>query len=300
MRKIKSKNQIKINKQELYDKSILELEKLLNDETAFKVFMYFLNKEDNIYAVQMGIVLADITKYMGVKNREEKFKAGIIIKNNIMQLINHMFQQIIPTPNLIIFTALFELNEMITSYTKYDNRIVKALEKNSKANDYPLFREMLKENTGTLVLGDIEESLGYEPIFTGEIQNKFIDTLNWLPKTITRLMKYNPEFFIPSTFEKMLNEKYRGAQEAVSKVMNFSEESLKVNGKECELFIEMVARISLVSTTLKELEKSNKNILPLEYKSDMRHLKSTVSRLKTLFDMLYQLLEFGEIEGMVA
>lgn len=298
MRKLKSKK-VKDNLVDgvrtLYDESINELEKLLADQTAFKIFMYFLSKDDEEVASKLSGILAKVTFYSKIKNRTEKFQRGLVVRQEVMKLIRELALKVKPTKNLVVFTTLFELNELLSSYTQYENRMLKALENSDKKNDYPAFREIIKGATGSIVEGDISGYLGYEPVFLGVTQSKLLDVLNWLPKSIERLIKYNPEFFVPESLENLMADMYSATQKIIEEKGLFSSEVVEHHGKECELFYQFIIRTSLVDKSLDELEEINKTIYPTEYKSDMRHLRSTVSRLKTVFDRLYQLIEYGEI-----
>ena len=200
MRKLKSKK-IKDNLidrvRELRDEAINELEKLLNNEEAFKTFLYFYTKGPEEWGTEMSRLLVELTLYSRIKNRNIKFQKGWIIKNEALKLIDSLILKAKPTRNLVIFTALFEINELLSNFTQYENRMLKVLEDTEKKNDYSQFREILKNVSGSIVMEDIAKHLGYEPVFTGIIQRKFLDVLNWLPRTIERFIKYNPEFFYP-------------------------------------------------------------------------------------------------------
>lgn len=168
MRKLKGKKKevdLLQKMEEMYQDSIKELERLLDDPVAFKTFMYFFQKEETEAAIETSNVLKKLLANSFTKNRTLKLQRDLMIKNEALNLVKKFSKQLRPTRNLLVFTALFELNELLCSYTQYSNRFLKALETTDKKYGSPEFKEMLANATGTLIIKDIEDYLGYEPVF---------------------------------------------------------------------------------------------------------------------------------------
>lgn len=154
----------------------------------------------------------------------------------------------------------------------------------------------MQEADGNFLKERINVILGYEPVFNEEIKEKFLDVLNWLPKTITRLIKYNSQFYVPSVLSEEINRKLEIILQVANKKLGYTDQAEKLFKNECTLINELATRVMLVQGAFPILEEENRKLFPTEYKKDLTHLKGTLTRVKNLLGILYDYLNYGEIK----
>lgn len=188
-----------------------------------------------------------------------------------------------------------EVAEILVDYSSLENKLIKEIEKKGFQEAYPEFKNAMQEADGNFLKERINVVLGYEPVFSGEIKEKFLDVLNWIPKTITRLIKYNSQFYVPTTLAEEINRKLEIALQDANKKLGYTDQAEKLFKNECILINELAARVMLVQGAIPFLEEENKELFPMEYKKDLTHLKGTLTRVKNLLGILYDYLNYGEL-----
>lgn len=284
----------KIKKNKIENTDILKKENIIFALNGLKKIMdknlydFFECLIDNCSEHREEIVslVKDALFWIAIKDRNKKAKFGITLVANIENFCNYIKDNLIPSINMQVFSVLFELNHLLAGYSCYDNKLLKEMKLISKEDDYKEFSKFFSYT----------QDFGYEPYFTGKIQNQFIDTLNWMAKSISRLIKYNPRFFIKDTLFKVIDDKLEIISKVVQEKFIYPEEVLGLFNEECRLLNNILTRISFIRSSLTLLETNNKTILPLYYKKDIKHLKNTITRAEKLSNNLYTLMITGDFE----
>lgn len=303
MRKIKNKKE-KCNNSNFdflqeQQKALLEAERIFEKPEEYKVFQFLVKECDKLSDVVMtdvAKILADITTSMYVKDKNKRIKAETAIRINALKFINSLAPALLPNANTHAFMTLLELNEILTDYTGCQNRFAIEVEKVALKKDYDVAKELLKEKESYLVK-PIKEILNYEPVFLGDLKEKCQETLNWIAKTMIRMMKYNSEIIIHETLFNSLDIKLDATYKDIERKFSFTEESQQLFFEENLLLKEQTARLKFIKNNIKDMELENKHIFPLEYKKDITHLKNTLTRIKNLFTIFYNLSNYGEVTG---
>lgn len=298
MRKIKNAkkdNTIKLITDLEYARAVEAAKDIAETHAEYKVLNY-LACTQQIFDEEVAEILVTITSYLYTNDRAKKFKMKMAIRNNIRALTNAALPHLLANTNTQIFTIMFELNEILVDYSSLENKLIKEIEKKGFHEAYPEFKKAMQEADGNFLKERINVILGYEPVFNGEIKEKFLDVLNWLPKTITRLIKYNSQFYVPSVLSEEINRKLEIVLQDANKILGYTDQAEKLFKNECTLINELATRVMLVQGAFPILEEENRKLFPTEYKKDLTHLKGTLTRVKNLLGILYDYLNYGEIK----
>ena len=297
MRKVKNakkNNTIKLITDLEYVRAVEAAKDIAETHAEYKVLNY-LACTQQIFDEEVAEILVAITSYLYTNDRAKKFKMKIAIRNNIRALTNAALPHLLANTNTQIFTIMFELNEILVVYSSLENKLIKEIEKKGFQEAYPEFKKAMQEADGNFLKERINVILGYEPVFNGEIKEKFLDVLNWLPKTITRLIKYNSQFYVPSVLSEEINRKLEIVLQDANKILGYTDQAEKLFKNECTLINELATRVMLVQGAFPILEEENRKLFPTEYKKDLTHLKGTLTRVKNLLGILYDYLNYGEL-----
>lgn len=295
MRKLKTKEK----KKEEFDiikhreQAMLNAQRILEKEDDFKLFAAIIKNSDSMpmpVVTSTAAILASITSASFIKDKNKKVKAENVIRIQATKYLHEIAGELLPNANTHIFMLLLELNEIISDYTEAESKLGTALEELALKHDYDAAKELLLTKTNFLVK-PIKEVLGYEPVFTGKPKEKAQDCLNWLSKTMVRMLKYNSPVIIHETLYNSLDSN------EINNNFSFTKDAIRLFKDETILLKELVTRVKLIKGWLKKLEVENKAISPLEYKKDLSHLKNTLTRIISFFTIIYNLLNYGEEEG---
>ncbi|WP_278538092.1 MULTISPECIES: hypothetical protein [Fusobacterium] len=298
MRKVKNakkNNTIKLITDLEYARAVEAAKGIAETHAEYKVLNY-LACTQQIFDEEVAEILVAITSYLYTNDRAKKFKMKIAIRNNIRSLVTLAAPYLLANTNTQIFTVLFELNEILVDYSSLENKMLREIEKKGFQETYPEFKKAMQEADGNFLKERINVILGYEPVFNEEIKEKFLDVLNWLPKTITRLIKYNSQFYVPSVLSEEINRKLEIILQVANKKLGYTDQAEKLFKNECTLINELATRVMLVQGAFPILEEENRKLFPTEYKKDLTHLKGTLTRVKNLLGILYDYLNYGEIK----
>lgn len=298
MRKVKNAkkdNAIKLITDLEYVRAVEAAKDIAETHAEYKILNY-LACTQQIFDEEVAEILVAITSYLYTDDRAKKFKMKIAIRNNIRAVTNAALPHLLANTNTQIFTIMFELNEILVDYSSFENKLIKEIEKKEFQEAYPEFKKAMQEADGNFLKERINVILGYEPVFNGEIKEKFLAVLNWLPKTITRLIKYNSQFYVPSVLSEEINRKLEIVLQDANKILGYTDQAEKLFKNECTLINELATRVMLVQGAFPILEEENRKLFPTEYKKDLTHLKGTLTRVKNLLGILYDYLNYGEIK----
>lgn len=298
MRKVKNAkkdNTIKFITDLEFARAVEAAKDIAETHAEYKVLNY-LACTQQMFDKEVAEILVAITSYLYTNDRAKKFKMKIAIRNNIRSLVIVAAPHLLANTNTQVFTIMFELNEILVDYSSLENKMLREIEKKGFQEAYPEFKNAMQEADGNFLKERINVVLGYEPVFSGEIKEKFLDVLNWLPKTITRLIKYNSQFYVPSVLSEEINRKLEIILQVANKKLGYTDQAEKLFKNECTLINELATRVMLVQGAFPILEEENRKLFPTEYKKDLTHLKGTLTRVKNLLGILYDYLNYGEIK----
>lgn len=282
----KSKRDKKIKK--VFDATTEKMKLLITNENDLKIFTYYFNAEHNQFSERVAGIMASVSLSLLSKNLEERRLLLALAKKQIDEILPEMREATKPPSSLVVLMSLFELNEMLINYLKYENRLIKALKDDKLVQNNFDFRDALVKNVGNITTGDMWEDLGYDMVYAGKLKLKFEEILAWIPKGVARLVKYNKPFVDIKQLE-ILEEKRVRVLESLKMTVDFCEEVKEKEPVQVNIFREMMSRILMVRY---ELRHSLEN--EIKDKSDIRYLKTLVTKLEKLFSWQYNLIETGK------
>lgn len=200
----KSKRDKKVKK--VFNTTTEKIKELITNENDLNIFTYYFNAEGNQFSERVAGIMASVSLSLLSKNLEERRLLLTLAKKQIDEILPEMREATKPTSSLVVLMSLFELNEMLINYLKYENRLIKALKDDKLIQSNFEFRDSLIKNVGNIITGDMWEDLGYEMAYIGNLKQKFEDILCWIPKGVARLVKYNKSFIDIKQLE-LLEEK---------------------------------------------------------------------------------------------
>lgn len=282
----KSKRDKKVKK--VFNATTEKMKLLITNENDLKIFTYYFNAEHNQFSERVAGIMASVSLSLLSKNLEERRLLLALAKKQIDEILPEMREATKPPASLVVLMGLFELNEMLINYLKYENRLIKALKDDKLIQNNFDFRDALIKNVGNITAGDMWEDLGYDMVYAGKLKIKFEEILAWIPRGVARLVKYNKPFVDVKQLE-ILEEKRVKVLESLKMTVDFCEEVKEKEPVQVNIFREMMSRILMVRY---ELRHSLEN--EIRDKSDIRYLKTLVTKLEKLFSWQYNLIETGD------
>lgn len=282
----KSKTRKKVDK--LFKATADKMKDIIIDEDDLKLFNYYFYSEGNQFSERVAGIMGTVSLSLLTKNFEEKRLLLALAKKQINEILPEMREATKPPASLVVLMSLFELNEMLIDYLRYENRLAKALQDDKLVQKNFEFRDALLKNVGNIITGDMWKDLGYDMVYAGKLKLKFEEILAWIPKGVARLIKYNKPFVDVKQLE-ILEEKRVRVLESLKMTVDFCDEVKEKEPVQVNIFREMMSRILMIRY---ELRHSLEN--EIKDKNDMRYLKTLVTKLEKLFSWQYNLIETGD------
>lgn len=282
----KSKRDKKVKK--VFNATTEKMKELITNENDLKIFMYYFNAEHNQFSERVAGIMASVSLGLLAKKTEERKLLTALAKKQINEILPEMKEAAKPPASLVVLTNLFELNELLVDYLRYENRLLKALKDDKLVQKNFEFRDALLKNVGNIITGDMWKDLGYDMVYAGKLKLKFEEILAWIPKGVARLIKYNKPFVDVKQLE-ILEEKRLRVLDSLKVTIDFCDEVKQVEPIQVNIFREMMSRILMIRY---ELRHSLEN--EIKDKKDIRYIKTLMTKLEKLFSWQYNLIETGD------
>lgn len=282
----KSKKDKKVKK--VFNATTEKMKELITNENDLKIFMYYFNAEHNQFSERVAGIMASVSLGLLAKKTEERKLLMALAKKQINEILPEMKEAAKPPASLVVLTNLFELNELLVDYLRYENRLLKALKDDKLVQKNFEFRDALLKNVGNIITGDMWKDLGYDMVYAGKLKLKFEEILAWIPKGVARLIKYNKPFVDVKQLE-ILEEKRLRVLDSLKVTIDFCDEVKQVEPIQVNIFREMMSRILMIRY---ELRHSLEN--EIKDKKDIRYIKTLMTKLEKLFSWQYNLIETGD------
>lgn len=275
-----------------------DAERIFEKSDEFQIFKSLVENPGNIsddVVLELALILGEIYKISQMKDKNEKVRAESTLRIKATKYIKDLAPYLRSNINSHVFVVLLMLNEILVDYTSCKNRFEEELRNKGLKVDYEVTKDLFRAE-GCLVK-PIAEVLGYEPVFVGELKDKIQDTINWLSKTLIRMIKYNSKTILWDNLFTVTENSLEDLYKKIDSKFEFTEKVEEIFPDEKDLFKEMVTKLKYAKDNLEGVILEHKQILPIGYKKDITHLKSTLTRVENLFNIFYNLLNIGETTG---
>lgn len=275
-----------------------DAERIFEKSDEFQIFKSLVENPGNIsddVVLELALILGEIYKISQMKDKNEKVRAESTLRIKATKYIKDLAPYLRSNINSHVFVVLLMLNEILVDYTSCKNRFEEELRNKGLKTDYEVTKDLFRAE-GCLVK-PIAEVLGYEPVFVGELKDKIQDTINWLSKTLIRMIKYNSKTILWDNLFTATENSLEDLYKKIDSKFEFTEKVEEIFPDEKDLFKEMVTKLKYAKDNLEGVILEHKQILPIGYKKDITHLKSTFTRVESLFNIFYNLLNIGETTG---
>lgn len=280
----------------IIDKSMIYLKSLCKNDDVFNFVRILLdnsNLESDLYLYSFKHTLLGL-EFMS--DRNERFRAKKAIEEALPKLIERYKPLLEPSINLEIATILYDINDLLTKYASIQNSIIIHTEKAKTEKAKELMKILLEFERG--FNGDMAEYCNCDgaPWVAGTLKAKFIEVNNWVTNSFYNLINTNEmqDFFSYDILSDSVKKKVTLIANRLNNELEYSFYAYKTWEKFCYFINELTARTSLVKASFKVLEKEGFS------KKDLSHLKSTISRVSTLLNWLYNLVNYASEEPEIS
>lgn len=237
------------------------------------VLVKFTEECDGYIQEQAKNLFIDMKKIEAVKDRNQKFRFQTQMKTNIKLFLKEIFDNIIPSPNLVAFYTAVELDILIAKFLGTEIAFEKEVQVDDKLkNDYKTMTSQLRESI-TLKLPQKLE-------FSKEVVDSWNSSTKYLGKMIMRMFKYNEFMYNHDHLVELLentNESFSKKYDLEFKNSDFIDEK-----NVCK---EIYYRFFIIQDLVEGYKENLKELLPDDFDKDMKYLKTTITKLKKSLEL---------------
>ncbi|MGL5426637.1 MAG: hypothetical protein ACRDAS_01875 [Cetobacterium sp.] len=238
-----------------------------------QTLMNFMENGEGYLYEQSKILFLDMQRTESLKDRNRRNKLQTMIKTNIKLFLKEIFDNSIPSPNLLAFYTGIELDIIISKFIGVEAGFGREVTKEAKmSNDYKTLTSQLRDSV-TISLEDPHK-------FSLEVKESWIKTITYLGKMLVRTYKYNEFMYNHNTLVKELdknNEFYMMKHELEWSNLHFVGEKDICNQINC--------RIYMILDLFEKSKDKMAEIHPDEIDLDLRYIRTTITKLKKSLEL---------------
>ncbi|MGL4998576.1 MAG: hypothetical protein ACRC5T_06355 [Cetobacterium sp.] len=238
-----------------------------------QTLMNFMENGEGYLYEQSKILFLDMQRTETLKDRNRRNKLQTMIKTNIKLFLKEIFDNSIPSPNLIAFYTGIELDIIISKFIGVEAGFGREVTKEAKmSNDYKTLTSQLRDSV-TISLQDPHK-------FSLEVKESWVKTITYLGKMLVRTYKYNEFMYNHNTLVKELdknNEFYMMKHELEWSNLHFVGEKDICNQINC--------RIYMILDLFEKSKDKMAEIHPSEIDLDLRYIRTTITKLKKSLEL---------------
>jgi hypothetical protein len=215
----------------------------------------------------------DMKKVETIKDRNRKFALQTQIKKNLKSFLDDIFENSIPSPNLVAFYTGIELDIIISKFIEIDASFPKEVSKDEKLDrDYKTLTSQLRDSV-TMTIEDKHQ-------FSEEVKDSFRRSSTYLGKMLVRTYMYNEFMYNHNTLLDILNENNKIYYEKYE----FEWENLDF-ASEKDLCNQIYYRIEMIRDFFQKDIERMKSIIPDKFDNDMKYIRTTITKLKKSLEL---------------
>lgn len=242
-------------------------------ERNIAVLMRFTESGEGYINEQSKSLFLDMKKVESIKDRNQKLRYQTQVKANIKLFLKEVFDNIIPSPNLVAFYTAVELDILISKFIGTEIAFEKEVQVDDKLkNDYKTMTSQLRESV------TIELSEKFE--FSKEVVNSWDSSTKYLGRMIMRMFKYNEFMYNQDSLVELLEN----TNEVFSKKhsLEFSNSDFAAEKDVCK---EIYYRFFIIQELIEGYREKLKELLPDYFDKDLKYLKTTITKLKKSLEL---------------
>lgn len=237
------------------------------------VLVKFTESDDDYMSGQAKALFADMKKIETIRDRNQKFKYQTQMKTNIKLFLKDIFDNIIPSPNLMAFYTAVELDVLISKTIGIEIAFEKEVQIDEKLKkDYITMTSQLRDAITTGLENKLELS--------EEVLDSWKRSSNYLGKMIMRIFKYNEFMYnhdiLVAALEK-LDEDY-----SKKYTLNFENSDFQAEKNVCK---EIYYRFFIIQELFEGYKEKLKLLSPEDYAKDIKYLKTAMTKLKKSLEL---------------